>query len=265
VTDPGAPASAPRALVVRSGAVPAVRFPRPAEPGRLEIVEKLSHTVVPLAADLSALSSDEPAGLAVFTSQIAVRFLLGEPEHARLFHEAIAGGRVAAVGEMTAESLRSFGIQPDIVAAGSGASVLDRLPARLDRMRVLLPRGDDATRELPEGLEARGARLEPIVLYSKKARPRDPDLDRDLEGIGLPFAAFFVSSPSAGHWLFHGATENAVTALRATPAVVLGRFTERYLESHGIDRIETAPEASFASALEALLNLTELAAPRRPA
>jgi uroporphyrinogen III methyltransferase/synthase len=243
-----------------------VRFPRPAEPGRLEIVEKLSHTVVPLAADLSPLTSDEPAGLAVFTSQIAVRFLLGEPEHARLFHEAIAGGRVAAVGEMTAESLRSFGIQPDIVAAGSGASVLDRLPARLDRMRVLLPRGDDATRDLPEGLEARGARLEPIVLYSKKARPRDPELDRDLEGGGgKPFAAFFVSSPSAGHWLFHGATENAVAALRATPAVVLGRFTERYLESHGIDRIETAPEASFPSALEVLLNLTDLAAPRRPA
>lgn len=250
----------PRVLVVRSGAIPAVRFPRPDDPSRLEIVEKFSHTVTPLAADLSALTSDAPPGWAVFTSQIAVRLLLGEPEHARLFRSAMAGGRVAAVGESTAESLRSFGVEPDVVAAGSGASVLDRLPARLDRIRVLLPRGDDATRDLPEGLVARGAHLEPIVLYSKTPRPRDPELDRDL--VERPFAAFFASSPSAAQWLFHGAAEEALALLRDTPAVVLGRFTERYLESHGIVRIETAREATFASALAAL---EDLAAVERPA
>jgi uroporphyrinogen III methyltransferase / synthase len=254
----------PRALVVRSGAVPAVRFPRPEDPSRLEIVEYFSHAIQPLAADLSALASDEPVGLAVFTSQIAVRFLLGEPAHARQFRQALAGGRVAAVGEMTAEALRSFGVEPDLVAAGSGAGVLDRLPARLDRVRVLLPRGDDATRDLPEGLEARGAHVEKIVLYSKIPRPRDPGLDREITDPERPFAAFFASSPSAGQWLFHGASEAAIAVLRKTPAVVLGRFTERYLESHGVTRIETSADASFGSALERLLEVVELAGARRP-
>jgi len=254
------PSDPPRALVVRSGAIPAVRFPRPDDETLLTIVERFSHTIVPLAADLSAL--EEPAGLAVFTSQIAVRLLLGEPAHARLFGRAMAEGRVAAVGEMTAESLRSFGVEADIVAGGSGASVLDRLPARLDRLRVLLPRGDDATRDLPEALEARGAHLEPIVLYAKVPQPRDPALDRDL--VERPFAAFFTSSPSAAKWLFHDASDAALEILRATPAVVLGRFTERYLDSHGVRHVVTAREASFSSALAGLEEAVSLAGARRP-
>jgi uroporphyrinogen-III synthase len=241
-----------------------VRFPRPDEPDRLEIVEKFSHTIQPLAADLSALESGEPFGWAIFTSQIAVRFLLGEPAHARQFRQALAGGgRIAVVGEMTADAVRSFGMEPDVVAAGSGAGVLDRLPARLDRVRVLLPRGDDATRDIPEGLQARGAHVEPIVLYSKIPRPRDADLDREITDPDRPFSAFFVSSPSAGQWLFHEASSDALAVLRRTPAVVLGRFTERYLESHGVERIETSADASFGSALARLLEIAELAGARR--
>jgi len=245
-----------RVLVVRSGAIPSVHFPRPAEPSRLELVEKISHTIVPLEADLTAL--DEPAAFAVFTSQIAVRSLLEDPGRARRFRSAIANGRVAAVGETTAECLRTFGVEPDIVAAGSGESMLDRLPARLDRLRVLLPRGDDATHELPEGLEARGASIVPLVLYAKRERPPDPDLDREI--IERPFAAFCTTSPSAARWLFRTVSDEGLAVLRGTPAVVLGRFTFRYLESHGIARIETVPEASFVSALQMLETLAAVPA-----
>lgn len=247
------PLSPARVLVVRSGALPSVVFPRPADASRLELVEKISHEVVPLDPDPSAF--DLPADLAIFTSQIAVQFLFQDPDRARRFREAISGGRVAAVGETTAESLRSFGVEADIVAAGSGASILDRLPARLDRLRVLLPRGEDATHELPEGLASRGAYLAPLVLYAKHERPWAPSLDGEI--VSRPFAAFCTTSPSAARWLFHGASETAAAVLRATPAVVLGRFTFRYLESHGVERIETVPEASFVSALE---KLEELAA-----
>ena len=247
----------PRALVVRSGAV-SMPFPRPSDPERLEIVEKVSHTVTPLAADLSPL--DEPARLAVFTSQIAVRAMLEDAERARRFRDCLRGGQVAAVGDATAETLRSLGVEPDLVAAGSGRSVLDRLPDRIDGWRVLLPRGSDATSELPEGLAARGARLAPLVLYTKTPRPRDPQLDREIEE--RPFAVFFASSPSAARWLLAGAPAGIAARLRETPAVALGRFTERYLDSHGVGRVEIAPEASFFAALELM---EELAGAPRPA
>lgn len=237
-----------RGLVVRSGAIP---FPRPADPAPLEIVEKVSHRIESIAGDTDALS--EPAALAVFTSQITVRLLLEDPERARRFRECLAGGRVAAVGDATAEALRRYGVVPSIVAAGSGKSVLDSLPPRLDGWRVLLPRGEDATRDLPESLAGRGARLAPMVLYRKLPAAFDPALSREIEG-GL-FAAFCPTSPAAARWLFAGAGQAAIARLRETPAVVLGRFTGRYLGSHGVERVEEAREPSFAAALERLVEL----------
>jgi uroporphyrinogen III methyltransferase/synthase len=241
----------PRALVVRSGAIPGMAFPRPNDPGRLEVVEIVSHAVFALEPALEPLV--QPARLAIFTSQIAVALLLEDPARANLFRTSLVGGQVAAIGDSTAEALRSRGIPPDIVAAGSGASLIDLLPARLDGWRVLLPRGEDATDELPEELGHRGARLAPFVMYRKNPVPRDPDLDRDL--VLHPFSAFCTTSPSAAKWLFAGATESSAARLRETPAVVLGRFTARYLESHGVARVELAPEASFVSALALLETL----------
>ena len=245
----------PRALVVRSGAAD---FPRPPDPSLLEVFEKVSHRIEPMAAASDVL--EEPAALAVFTSQVAVRIFFEDSERTRLFSQSLAKGRIAAVGEATASALRDFGVEPSIVAAGSGASVLDRLPKRLDGWRVVLPRGEDATVELAEALAARGARLRPIVLYRKVPEPSDPELNRDLARGG--FFALATTSPAAARWLFTTATPAAMDRLRAMPAVVLGRFTGRYLGSHGIDRVETSREPTFDSLL---VRLAELAAAGRTA
>jgi len=248
----------PRVLVVRSGLISGVDFPRPRDPEALELVEKMSHSVDSLSPDLEPLR--EPAQLAVFTSQIAVGLLLDDPVRRGLFRECLSSGRVAAVGEVTAATLRERGVDPAIVAAGSGANVLDRLPARLDGLRVLLPCGEDATADLPETLHRRGARLAPLVLYRKTPMPRDAGLQQEI--VERPFAAFSTTSPSAAQWLFAGAGVEAMERLRRTPAVVLGRFTGRYLESRGIARIEFAAEPTFSSLLE---GLEELAAASQPA
>jgi uroporphyrinogen III methyltransferase/synthase len=247
-----------RVLVVRSGAIPGMAFPKPRDPDHLEVVETISHAVAPLPSDDAPFR--EPADLAVFTSQIAAGILLGDPARLALFRRSIAAGKVAAIGEATAATLREGGISPDIVAAGSGASVLDRLPARLDGWRVLLPRGEDATEDLPEGLAHRGARLAPVVLYRKTPVARPAGFDREI--LERPFSAFATTAPSAAMWLFSGATPAAVEKLRATPAVVLGRFTARYLENHGVVRVEIAREPSFSAVLD---RLEELAAAAQPA
>ncbi|MEO8189113.1 MAG: uroporphyrinogen-III synthase [Acidobacteriota bacterium] len=244
----------PRALVVRSGAAD---FPRPRDSG-FEVFEKISHRIEPLAAATDVL--EEPAALAVFTSQVAVRIFFEDANRARLFSASLANGKVAAVGEATASALRDFGVEPAIVAAGSGSSVLDRLPKRLEGWRVILPRGEDATVELPEALAARGARLRPIVLYRKLPVPADPDLDGQVAGGA--FFALATTSPAAARWLFSKASPAAMARLRAMPAVVLGRFTGRYLGSHGIDRVETSREPTFDSMLD---RLGELAAEGRTA
>ena len=137
-------------------------------------------------------------------------------------------------------------------------SVLERLPGDISGQRFLLPCGEDATPELPERLNSRGAHFARLVLYRKVPKPRDPGLRREI--VERPFAAFCTTSPSAARWLFDGLGESAASRLRATPAVVLGRFTRRFLESHGVSRIEVTEEARFTEAvalLEALATAPE--------
>ena len=72
------------------------------------------------------------------------------------------------------------------------------------------------------------------------------------EIVERPFAAFCATAPSAAQWLFEGLGPEAEARLRATPAVVLGMSTLRWLDARGVTRIEVAPEASFAAAAQRL-------------
>jgi len=245
----------PRVLVVRSGSAGA--FPAPASDAGFMLTDKVTHEIVPVRADPSALP--ERGDLAVFTSQVAVRRLFDDPSLATPFRRAMQGGRIAAVGEATGDALRERGVEPDLVAGGSGRSVLDRLPARLDGWHVILPRGADATEELPEGLEHRGAVLCPLVLYRKLPLPPDPDLDARIAA--GEFSAFCATSPASAQWLFGTASGAAKARLAGTPAVVLGRFTGRYLGSHGIAQVEVARQPNFGSLLERLGELALAGAP----
>ena len=154
---------------------------------------------------------------------------------------------------MTAEALAARGIKSDLVAGGSAEDILERLPGDLSGRRFLLPCGEDANPELAERLGSRGAHLVRLVLYRKVPRPRDPGLEREI--LERPFAAFCTTSPSAARWLFEGLGEAATRRLQETPAVVLGRFTRRFLESHGVSRIVVTGEARFAEAVGLLETL----------
>jgi uroporphyrinogen-III synthase len=237
-----------RALVVRSGANPFVLV---GESLRVEIVEKISHSIQPL--DPGEEPFEAPADFAVFTSQVAVERIGSDPKLRALFTRATAGACIAAVGESTAEALSKHRIQPNLVAKGTAEDILELLPSDLARRRVLFPCGEDAASEMPEGLHRRGAHIARAVVYRKAPRPRDADLDREI--LEKPFAAFCVTSPSAVRWLFEGLPEPAADRLRATPAVVLGRFTRRFLDAHRVRRIEVATEPRFGAALQLLETL----------
>ncbi|MGH9369303.1 MAG: uroporphyrinogen-III synthase [Thermoanaerobaculia bacterium] len=240
--------SRPRALVVRSGANP---FLSDGGSDLLEVVEKASHAIE--RADPPAGAFAAPTHLAIFTSQVAVERVAADVRLTSLFSRAISGGRVAAVGAATAQALRAHGIPVGLVAEGSAKALLERLPARLDGWRVLLPCGDDAAEELPEALQLRGARVERAVVYRKVLRPRDAGLEREI--LERPFAAFCTTSPSAAQWLFEGLGDDAADRLRRTPAVALGQTTRRALEARGVLRVAVSGQPLFPSVLALLERL----------
>jgi uroporphyrinogen III methyltransferase/synthase len=235
-------------LVVRSGVNP---FASAGQGERVEIIEKVSHTIEPVEPPKAAF--DDAFDLTVFTSQIAVERLRADPRRLEAFRRATMNGRVAAVGEATAEALLRQEIRVDVTARGSAESVLELLPMQLDGWRALLPCGQDAAGDLPEGLLHRGAQVTRAVLYRKVALTRDPLLAAEI--VERPFAAFCATSPVAARWLFEGLPEAAAQRLRQTPAVVLGRFTRRFLESHGVERIAVTEEQRFAAAVKLLEEL----------
>jgi uroporphyrinogen-III synthase len=238
----------PRVLVVRSGARP---FPSGEGGATLEVIERVSHRIEPVAPPERALT--EPVSLVIFTSQASVERVGGDP---RLSEIAIAAraARVAAVGPATAEALRVRGIEPALTAAGSGEALLAHLPARMEGWRVVLPCGEDSAQELPEGLRRRGARVDRVVVYRKVRLARDGELETEI--VERPFTAFCATSPSAAAWLFEDLPEAATLRLRGTPAVVLGPSTCRDLEARGVDRIAMTARPRFSAAL---LLLKELA------
>lgn len=234
----------PRVLVVRSGSHPLAAA---ADSSRVEIVERVSHAIEPV--EVAERVVPARVDLAVFSSRIAVDHALDVRE-SPLFRCIAGAGQVFAVGHATASALRARGVVRAVAGGGSAEALLAALPERLDGRTVLFPCGADVLPELPEGLRARGARVIPIVVYRKVQNPADPSLEREI--LERPFAAFCTTAPSAAQWLFDGVGPAGQERLRATPAVVLGAATLRWLAARGVARIEVAPEARFLAAVHLL-------------
>ena len=94
-----------------------------------------------------------------FTSVNAVKAVRERFEEQGLDARAFAGLKIAAVGGVTAEALRAWGITPDLVPAGesSARGLLEEWPEYDDVLdpirRVFLPRADIATDTLVAGLQ----------------------------------------------------------------------------------------------------------------
>ena len=237
-----------RFLVVRSGERP---FPRSLLPG-LDVVERVSHTVETLHPDAGLVTGR--FDMVVVTSRASADRLLARPD----LISRLSGGAFA-VGEATAERLRAeLPIEVE-EGGGSARSLLERLPRNLTGRRALLPRGDDASDELPRELAARGAEVVPLTLYRKVPRPYDPGLDSIL--VGGEVAAFSTTSPAAAGWLFAGASPEARDRLRRIPAIALGDSTAEALASHRVDRVEIAEPATFETVAAVAVSLAA-SAPR---
>src|SRR5262249_5086540 len=72
--------------------------------------------------------------------------------------------RIAAVGPVTADAIRSHGIEPAFVATRASEDIAGGL-GHLDGSRVLLPQADIADPRLAEELRGQGAEVEVVIAY----------------------------------------------------------------------------------------------------
>lgn len=190
----------------------------------------------------------------LFTSQNAVR-AVAERFQALGIDMSSGGTRlqVAAVGPATAEAAARAGFRVTYVAREHGGTGLAaELSSRVHGARVLLPRSDRASADLPGALRASGARVTEVVAYhTVRVQLRDESILRAVEAGKADVITFF--SPSAFHNL---AEELGLDVLRAihtqTAIAAIGPVTAGALSDAGIVPDVVSGDASVESLVAAL-------------
>ena len=192
-------------------------------------------------------------GWIVFTSVNAVKAVREKFVQLGLDARAFAGVKVACVGEQTAEAVREFGIQPELVPTGEQSSqgLLADFPPYDDVFdpidRVLLPRADIATETLAAGLVERGWEIDDITAYrTVRAAPPAATVREAIKGGGFD-AVCFTSSSTVRNLVGIAGKPHAKTVV-----AVIGPATAASAQEFGL-RVDVHPEtAAVAPLVDAL-------------
>ncbi|WP_281689231.1 bifunctional uroporphyrinogen-III C-methyltransferase/uroporphyrinogen-III synthase [Pseudonocardia thermophila] len=141
----------------------------------------------------------------VFTSTNAVRAVWEKFREFGLDARAFSGVKIACVGSATADAVRAFGINPELVpnetspAEASSEGLLQIFPPYDDVLdpvdRVLLPRADIATETLSAGLRERGWEIDDVTAYrTVRAAPPPAPIREAIKTGGFDAVCFTSSS-----------------------------------------------------------------------
>ncbi len=188
-----------------------------------------------------------------FTSTNAVRAVRERFDGLGLDVRSFSGLKVAAVGGATAEALRDWGLEPDLVPSGeqSASGLLADWPpydAQLDPIdRVLLPRADIATETLVAGLQENGWEVDDVTAYRTVRASPPPAEIRDAIKSGGFDAVLFTSSSTVRNLVGIAGKPHPATVIAC-----IGPKTAATAEEHGLRVDVLAPEPSAAVLVEAL-------------
>jgi uroporphyrinogen III methyltransferase/synthase len=195
----------------------------------------------------------------LLTSANAVRALLDRSQSLGVdVMKSFAAVRIAAVGPVTAEAARRAGWSVSRVAIKhQGVALAEEFAAELARKRILLPRSNLASQELPEALRRIGANVTEVVAYRTFAVEPEGEGQTDFFSGHVEAVLFF--SPSAvrnflnwdegkGGQLLRSITNQS----RKTAVIAVGPVTASALRDAGLRNIVQAQNTTVPAVIEAL-------------
>ena len=188
-----------------------------------------------------------------FTSVNAVRAVKEKFTALGLDVRAFAGLKIAAVGGKTADALREWGLEPDLVPSGeqSARGLLEDWPPYDDVLdpinRVFLPRADIATEVLVSGLQERGWEVDDIVAYRTVRATPPPAPVRAAIKNGTYDAVLFTSSSTVRNLVGIAGKPSPSTVV-----VAIGPATAQTAADLGLRVDAVAEEASSEAVIDAL-------------
>ncbi len=189
----------------------------------------------------------------VFTSTNAVRAVWEKFAEFGLDARAFSGVKIACVGAATAEKVREFGINPELVpnetepAETSSEGLLSIFPPYDDVLdpvdRVLLPRADIATETLAAGLRDRGWEIDDVTAYRTVRAAPPPAPIREAIKTGGFDAVCFTSSSTVRNLVGIAGKPHARTIVAC-----IGPQTAETAREFGL-RVDVQPEEARVPAL----------------
>lgn len=172
----------------------------------------------------------------IFTSSNAVRAVRERLEARGLDARELAGVKLAAVGDKTAQALRDFGAAPNLVPTGeqSSAGLLaewHQFDSEIDgyNNRIFLPRADIATETLVSGLTDLGWAPDDITAYRTVRAAPPPAPIREAIKTGGFDAVLFTSSSTVRNLVGIAGKPHATTVVAC-----IGPATAKTASEHGL-------------------------------
>jgi uroporphyrinogen III methyltransferase/synthase len=193
-----------------------------------------------------------PYDLICLTSANAVSELFARLAAGGRDARALAGRRVAAIGEGTAAALGAHGIRADVVAERAVAESLVDALAGVPTERVLLARAAEGRDVLPRALRERGAEVDDVALYETVAERPPPAA---LAAARSADYVTFTSSSTVRHFLnaARAAGDGTPALSERTRIVSIGPVTTATLREQGLEPHVEAGRHDVEGVLEALL------------
>jgi uroporphyrinogen-III synthase len=195
----------------------------------------------------------------LLTSANAVRALVERSQSLELdVMNSFTAVRIAAVGPVTAEAARRAGLPVSHVAnKHQGLALAEEFATELARKRILLPRSNLATSELPNALRRIGGQVTEVIAYRTFAAEPEGEGQNYFSSGHVEAILFF--SPSAVRNFLNWDEGKGGQVLRSisdssrkTAVVAVGPVTATALRDAGLRNVVQASNTTVTSVVEAL-------------
>jgi uroporphyrinogen III methyltransferase/synthase len=195
----------------------------------------------------------------LLTSANAVRALIDRAQSLELdVMKSFASIRIAAVGPVTAEAATRAGLRvTHVPAKHQGTSLAEEFAAELARKRILLPRSNLASRDLPDALHRLNANVTEVIAYRTFAV--EPEGEGQTAFLAGHVEAILFFSPSAVRNFLNWDEGKGGQLLRAisdqsrkTAVVAIGPVSATALREAGLRNILQSPDTTVPAVIETL-------------
>ena len=190
----------------------------------------------------------------VFTSASGVEFFFAALDRMGKDARSLGAASVAAIGPATSERLRSLGIKADLVpreftSLGLGRQLMEG--ASLKGRDILLLRSELADDELKDLLEAAGAQVDQVAVYTAEPAPGDARLliEQIREG-RVHWLTFASSSESRA---FFGQVPADLVSARGVKVASIGPVTSGQLRQLGLKVDAEARDHTLDGLIQAMI------------